>query len=72
MTSESVWHIPFNVCTALKMAQNTKKNRGTNWTPEEKEYLFSILTPQLLAIIENKENDSKGKQAKKCCMEISL
>ena len=41
-----------------KMAQNTKKNRGTNWTPEEKEYLFSILTSQLLAIIENKENDS--------------
>ena len=38
------------------MAQNTKKNRGTTWTPEEKEYLFSILTPQLLANIENKEN----------------
>ena len=47
MTSESVWYIPFNVCTALKMAQNTKKNRGTTWTPEEKEYLFSILTPSM-------------------------
>ena len=64
MTSESVWHIPFNVCTALKMAQNTKKNRGTNWTPEEMEYLFSILTPQLLAIIENKENDSNANKRK--------
>ena len=64
MTSESVWHIPFNVCTALKMAQNTKKNRYTNWTPEEKEYLFSILTPQLLAIIENKENDSNANKRK--------
>ena len=71
MTSESVWHIPFNVCTALKMAQNTKKNRGTNWTPEEKEYLFSILAPQLLAIIEKRKR-FKCKQAKKCCMEISL
>ena len=37
------------------MAQNTKKNRGTNWTPEEKEYLFSILAPQLLAIIEKRK-----------------
>ena len=64
MTSESVWHIPFNVCTALKMAQNTKKNRGTNWTPEEKEYIFSILTPQLLAIMENKENDSNANNEK--------
>ena len=47
-----------------KMAQNTKKNRGTTWTPEEKEYLFSILTPQLLAIIENKENDSNANKRK--------
>ena len=47
-----------------KMAQNTEKNRGTNWTPEEKEYLFSILTPQLLAIIENKENDSNANKRK--------
>ena len=46
MTSESVWHIPFNVCTALKNGTKYKeKHRGTTWTPEEKEYLFSILSP---------------------------
>ena len=65
MTSESVWHIPFNVCTALKNGTKyKKKNRGTHWTPGEKEYPFSILTPQLLAIIENKENDSNANKRK--------
>ena len=31
MTSESVWHIPFNVCTALK--NGTKYKRKTEVQP---------------------------------------
>ena len=37
MTSESVWHIPFNVCTALKNGTKSKENRDTTWATEEKE-----------------------------------
>ena len=62
MTSESVWHIPFNVCTALKNGTKYKKNRGTTLRPEEKENL--ILTPQLLATIENKETIQMQTSAK--------
>ena len=39
MTSASVWHIPFNVCSALKNCTKYKEKQryGLDWTPEEKE-----------------------------------
>ena len=58
MTLESVWHIPFNVCTALKNGTKYKEKQKYNLDTRREGIVFSILTSQLLAIIENKENDS--------------
>ena len=66
MTSESVWHIPFNVCTALKNDTKYKKKQRYNLdTRREGIPLqhFNPPPPQLLAIIENHSNANKRKSA---------
>ena len=64
MTSESVWHIPFNVCTALKNGTKYKEKQRCNLDTRRERITLQHFNPQLLAIIENKENNSNANKRK--------